>query len=60
MRLLSWWRRSRTPINTNPEMEKEQRDRKADLAHAVVRFERRRYRVHQIAEEAMHRMQEGR
>lgn len=60
MRLLSWWRRLRAPIGTNPEMEKEQRARKADLAHAVVRFERRRNRVHQIAEEAMQRMQEGR
>jgi hypothetical protein len=60
MKLLSWWRLPKVQTNPDPDIEKEKRDRRAELAHAVVRFERRRNRVHQIAEQAIERMQEGR
>ncbi|HBT67689.1 MAG TPA: hypothetical protein DEB63_04895 [Agrobacterium sp.] len=59
MRLLSWWRLPKVQVNPDPEIEKEKRDRKAELAQAVVKFERRRDRVQRIAEEAVTSMQRG-
>lgn len=59
MSLFSWWRLPKVQTLPNPEMEKETRNRKADLARAVVKFERRRDRVQRIAEEAITSMQRG-
>jgi hypothetical protein len=59
MRLLSWWRLPKFTVKPDPDMEKEKRDRKAELAVAVVTFERRRDRVQRIAEEAVVSMQRG-
>lgn len=59
MRLLSWWRLPKLQVNPDPEIEKEKRYRKAELALAVVKFERRRDRVQRIAEEAVISMQRG-
>ncbi|CUX23017.1 MULTISPECIES: hypothetical protein [Agrobacterium] len=59
MRLLSWWRLPKVQTLPDPEIEKEKRDRKADLAQAVVTFERRRDRVQRIAEETVVSMQKG-
>ena len=60
MRLLSWWRLPKVQTLPDPEMEKEKRDRKADLAQAVVTFERRRDRVQRIAEEVVVNMKGSR
>lgn len=59
MRLLSWWRLPKVQMSPDPEIEKEKRDRKAELALAVVKFERRRDRVQRIAEEVVTGMQRG-
>lgn len=59
MRLLSWWRLPKTQTLPNPDVEREKETRKADLARAVVKFERRRSRVQRIAEEAVTSMQRG-
>lgn len=59
MRLLSWWRMPKRSVKPDPDFEKEQQQRKADLAQAVVTFERRRDRVQRIAEEAVSSMQRG-
>lgn len=59
MRLLSWWRLPKVQTLPDPEVEKETQHRKADLARAVVKFERRRDRVQRIAEDAITSMQRG-
>lgn len=59
MRLLSWWQLPKVTVKPDPEIEKEKRDRRAELAQAVVTFERRRDRVQRIAEEAVISMQRG-
>lgn len=56
MRLLSWWRLPKVQTNPDPDIEKEKRERKAELAKAVVTFERRRNRVQTIADEAVNSM----
>lgn len=56
MRLLSWWRLPHVQMSPDPEIEREKRDRKAELARAVVTFERRRNRVQSIADEAVSSM----
>ncbi|KQS79022.1 hypothetical protein ASG25_10560 [Rhizobium sp. Leaf384] len=56
----AWWRRpegrTRSPA---PVIENEKRERQAELAQAVVTFERRRLSVHETAKQALQSMREN-
>lgn len=60
MRLLSWLRtpKDRIAESRDAPVEGEKKALRAELAQTVVTFERKRYRVHQIAEQALQRMRE--
>lgn len=61
MKMPSWIRWLSLPeIKPDPEIEKEKRELRADLAKHAVQFERKRQSVHSIARDAidsMHRRQ---
>lgn len=60
MSLLSWLRtpKDRTEQSKTLPVEGEKTALRAELAQRVVTFERKRFRVHQIAEQALQRMRD--
>ncbi|MDR9774458.1 hypothetical protein RJJ65_17660 [Rhizobium hidalgonense] len=59
MSLSSWLSRRPKRDHEIKVLEQEKRELLQELAHASVTFERRRYRVHEIAEQAIKSMREG-
>jgi hypothetical protein len=60
MSLLSWLRtpKDRTAESKDEPVEGEKKALRAELAQTVVTFERKRFRVHQIAAQALQRMRD--
>jgi len=61
MSMLSWWKKTHrddAPLSTPIIAEK--RELQRELAQTVVTFERRNYKVKEIAEQALQSMRDGR
>lgn len=59
MNLLNWLRHPRRPIEADQDLDREKLSLQQELAQHVVTFDRRRYRVHEIAVQAVKSMREG-